>query len=69
MTHSQQVATTDWLSRSMGGSSTAQSCAIQNSAKDTIVFKALGNATTGIYATGTRYQYITFEIPTNNIFI
>ena len=69
MTYSQQSTTTEWLTRNMGGVNGAQSCAIQNTAKDTVIFKSLGNGGTGLFATGTRYQYITFELPTNNILI
>ena len=69
MTHSQQSDTSLFLSRNMGGTSTAQSVCIQNASKDTMNFKALGTSTTGIFGTGTRYQYITFQLPTNDFYI
>jgi hypothetical protein len=68
MTHSQLVGG-DFLSRNMGGTATSQSVCIQNAAKTLMTFKALGNLTTGIYATGAAVQYITFMAPTNNIYI
>jgi hypothetical protein len=67
MTHAEQTGG-DFMSRMMHGQSTSQSVAVQNTSKTTINFRALGVAYTGI-ATGTKVLYITFQLPTNDIYI
>ena len=68
MTHA-QLSTGDFMSRMMHGSSTSQSVVVQNAAKTTMNFKALSTTFMGIYATGTTFAYITFQVPSNNIYI
>ena len=68
MTHA-QLSTGDFLSRMMHGQSTAQSVVVQNPAKTTMNFKSLSTTQMGIYGTGTAYAYITFQVPSNNIYI
>ena len=68
MTHS-QLSDGTFLSRNMGGTNTGQSVCVQNTAKTTMTFKALGTTYTGIYGTGAAVQYITWQLPTNNIYI
>ena len=68
MTHAEQLSGT-FLSRMMHGQNAGQSVAIQNVAKTTINFKGLSTLHTGIYGTGTAYMYITFQLPSNDIFI
>ena len=68
MTHA-QLSTGDFMSRMMHGSATSQSVVVQNTAKTTMNFKALSTTAMGIYGTGTAYAYITFELPSNDIYI
>jgi hypothetical protein len=68
MTHA-QLSTGNFMSRMMHGTTTGQSVVIQDTAKTTMNFKALSTLNTAIYGTGTAYMYITFQLPSNNIFI
>jgi hypothetical protein len=53
----------------MHGSATTQSVVVQNTAKTTMNFKTLNTTAMAIYGTGTAFAYITFQLPTNDIFI
>ena len=68
MTHA-QLSTGDFMSRMMHGTATSQSVVVQNTAKTTMNFKSLSTLNMGIYGTGTAYAYITFQLPTNDIYI
>jgi hypothetical protein len=68
MTHA-QLSTGNFMSRMMHGTATTQSVVVQNTAKTTMNFKALSTTAMGIYGTGTAYAYITFQLPSNDIFI
>jgi len=64
-----QLTTGDFMSRMMHGTATSQSVVVQNTAKTTMNFKSLSTLNMGIYGTGTAYAYITFQLPTNDIYI
>jgi hypothetical protein len=68
MTHAEQTSG-DFMSRMMHGQSTGQSVAVQNTGKTTINFRALGVTYTGISNSGSKTLYITFQVPTNDIYI
>ena len=65
-----QQSTGDFLTRPMHSVSTVNGTYVgQNTAKTTINIKGLTNTFSGIYGTGTAYMYITFQLPTNDIYI
>ena len=68
MTHA-QLSTGDFMSRMMHGAATSQSVVVQNTAKTTMNFKTLSTTAMSIYGTGTAFAYITFQVPSNNIYI
>jgi hypothetical protein len=67
MTHAQTSSGT-FMSRNISGTAT-QNVAFQNASATTINIPVLTNQYTGIYGTGTAYMYITFQLPSNNIYI
>jgi hypothetical protein len=67
MTHA-QTSSGAFMSRNISGTAT-QNVAFQNASGTTINIPVLTNQYTGIYGTGIAYMYITFQLPSNNIYI
>jgi hypothetical protein len=67
MTHAQQ-SSGDYLSRMSSGSSTAFAVVMQNTSRTTMNWKALTTSNIGIYNTGTSFAFLTWQLPTNNIY-
>ena len=68
MTHA-QLGDGTFMSRMMHGAATTQSVVVQNTGKTTMSFKSLTTTAMGIYGTGTAFAYITFQVPSNDIYI
>ena len=65
-----QQSSGDFLTRPMHSVSTTNGTYVgQNTAKTTINIKGLTNTFSGILGSGTAYMYITFQLPTNDIYI